>query len=62
MKKEDRKVPVELGNKVKERARSMNLQQAITCLEMAIRWQNGFTKVYRTAVRIKIEIFCHVRM
>ena len=45
MKKEDKKVSVELSNKSKERAMTMNLEQAINCLEMAMRWQNGFTKV-----------------
>ena len=31
----------------------MNLQEAITCLEMAMRWHNGFTKVLQTGCEDK---------
>ena len=60
MKKEDKKVSVQLSNKGRERP--MNLQEAISCLEMAMRWQNGFSKVLSADCGDgNVWIFCPVR-
>ena len=43
--KTDGKLSQKQSQKLKDKGVSMTLQQAFNCLEMSMKWQNGFTKV-----------------
>ena len=45
MMKTDGKLSQKQSQKLKDKGVSMTLQQAFNCLEMSMKWQNGFTKV-----------------